>query len=147
MEHAPFPRSALHPDFSAHLVHKFHANSQTKTGSPILPRRRAIRLDKRFEDELLFILRYPRPGITDRKVQRDLSSVTAFALDLYGDFPARGKLDRVIDEISNDLPKPVCVAHKCVGYFGIDPHGRVRGLWRERGPQESQESCACNRAN
>src|SRR5947207_7716643 len=123
MEYTPLPGTTLEPDFSAHELDQCSANSQTETGSAILAGGRAIRLDKRFEDKLLFIFRYPYPGIMDRKVQRRLTSTIVFAVDFYCDLPARGELNRVIDEIRNDLLQPRCVAHECLWYQGVDPHG------------------------
>ncbi len=90
--------------------------------------RRAIRLNERVEDEFLFVFRYPRSGIADRKVQTDFRGITAFAIDLHYDLPARGKLDRVVHEISNDLPKPGRIAHECVGDLRIDPHGEFEAF-------------------
>src|SRR5205809_369984 len=60
---------ALHPDSPSHHPDELLRDRQAQPRASILPRRRAIRLLERLEDQMLLLRRNPNPRITHRKLQ------------------------------------------------------------------------------
>ena len=76
----------------------------------------------------------PMPVSRDGEVQADLVRRSRpFTLDVDHDLAALGELDRVADQVDEDLPQPARVADEGVGHVGGDLAGQLQPLRVRRG--------------
>ncbi len=121
-ERAAMSRRALHLQAAAHHRHNLLAEGQTQTG-PFGPLASLAHLLKRLEDPLRLLRGDAGPRILNLAAQGDLRfSGLGFRLvndrDRQGHTPPVGELDRVAQQVEQDLPQT-----RLVGQHG----GRVRG--------------------
>src|SRR4051794_21820598 len=106
MERTANPKRTLHPDTTAHQPSKLRDDGKTEAGAAELPCGRCIRLRERVKDRRMLLDRDSDSSVRHADVQ----DIAGGALDPHHHFAAFRELDRVADEIDDDLPQTTWVA-------------------------------------
>jgi hypothetical protein len=77
-------------------------------------------LGKGLEDNLLFLRCDADAGVPNRKNQLKLITASRFHADSNPDFSLFSKLDRVADQIDDDLPQPRGVANDLIRHVRVN---------------------------
>jgi hypothetical protein len=77
---------------------------------------------------LLLLRRDTDAGVGDREADRDLVPVLVLPAHVHHHFAHGGELDRVADQVHQDLPETTLVADQRVGDRGIDVTGELEPL-------------------
>ena len=104
------PFDAAHADFAAHELHQPFRDRQAEPRSAVLAGYRCIHLDEPIEDAGLLVARDTDPGVGDGETKPFAGRRRTLAGDPKTDRATRRELDRIVQQIQQDLPKPVLVA-------------------------------------
>ena len=125
----PRAGAALDADLAAHQARQLAADRQAEAGAAVAPRRRRVALRERLEQARLQLprrrrCRCRRPRGGPRRAPPAPASMRMP--------PAIGELDRVGDEVAEDLADPHRVADDDVGAGRRRPRARASGPWPRR---------------
>ena len=110
MKGGSLPDGAFDPDPATHLPDQLRGDSQAQARAAMSAGRRFIGLRKGFENARLLRLGNAAAGIRNVKVQVSLAVGSGLDRDAQNHFSLLGKLDRVVEQVDQDLPKPHRVA-------------------------------------
>src|SRR5690348_18155983 len=99
MKRTAAARLAFKPNLPAHQLHQPLRNRETEARSAVLPRRRAVRLRERLENQRSFFLRETNTGIAYLEINRDAFLVLAVLFGFHYHFALLCKLQGVSDQI------------------------------------------------
>src|SRR5262249_38563427 len=137
VERAPLPRLALDPHSPSHELDELQRNGQAQAGAAVFARRRGVDLRKGLKEETQLLARNADARVTYREMEAGRRFVLGFALDTHGHFARAGELDRVADEVHENLPQPARVADEVLGYVVEHVAGQLEpfgvGAQRQRG--------------
>lgn len=102
-EGAALARRAVDPDLAAHQQGQAFADGQPETGAAVFPCQRTVRLFESLEQAQLVGRADADTGILDLETQQRRGSVRGELANAQGDAAVVGELDRVGDEIDQDL--------------------------------------------
>src|SRR5579864_2993996 len=105
VEHTPAVRLAFHPYLARHQPNQSRRNGQAQSRSSILSRRRSVGLSEGLENESLLVERNPDASVRDREMQAHILLGLGIFFDLENHSAALGKLDRIVDQVRQDLPQ------------------------------------------
>ncbi len=103
-EGAALPHLALEPEPAAHQFGEALDNRQSQARPPIVSCGRCIGLSKGRKNPLLVLLRDSDAGVRHRKPQAHFAVRMSLGCDVHGYLALLGKLDRIADELEQDLP-------------------------------------------
>ena len=139
MERAALARLALHPDRSAHHVHKSRADRQSQPRAAVRSGHGAIGLRERLEDYFCFSVGMPTPVSFTTKCKQAIAGVVAIpAATLTNDLAVFRELDGVADQIDEHLAHAAGVADDGVGNVRLDVVDQFQPFWRARTPKRLQ---------
>ena len=133
VESAAGSDAALRPYPSLHQFDDARRNGESEAGAAELARRGRIDLGIGGEDQLARLFRNPDPRVANREPQGSGGSVLGVGLDPDDHFTLLGELDRVPDEIDEDLPEPRRIAYERRRRRRGRCGARARAPSRERG--------------
>ncbi len=114
-EGGPDPGLALEPDAAAHQLHQAAGDGEPEPGAAVLARGRHVGLGERLEELRGLLRRHAHPGVAHGELQLDLVAGPLQQLDGEPDLAALGELDRVVDEVGEDLSETQRVAAQVLG--------------------------------
>ncbi len=128
---------ALHLDTPLHRLRQFAADRQAQAAAAVLRRGAgAIGLLEAAEQALLLFLADARPGVAHFEMQR---AQLAVAARMQGDGSAAGELDRVGEQVEQDLPYPHRIAGRLQARRQLVVEGEAQALLRcQRSHQRGQ---------
>src|SRR2546421_395042 len=106
MERASAADFALDPDASAHEFDQTRANGQPKPGAAIFSGGGAVSLRKRLENEFLLFFRNAAARVCDAPMHHDRFPGLRFQLCLHTYGTSVCELDRIANQIQQDLLEP-----------------------------------------
>ena len=106
---------AVEPDASAHPLDEAAADGEAQPGPAEPARGRRIGLRKGVEDEAALLGGDPDARVLDRHSQGDGVGGHGLGVDANRNFAPLRELDRVADQVDEDLADPSGVAHEVVG--------------------------------
>ena len=121
-------RLALDPDASAHQPHERGRDGQAETGAAEPARRRSVRLAERLEDRRRASRRDADPGVGDAEMQLVLPSLRESSRTATNDVAALGELERVADQVRQDLLEARRVADDAGGHVRVDVADQLEPL-------------------
>src|SRR5207248_2746529 len=111
---------------------------QSKARAAVLARGGHVDLRKRPEQQSHLVRGDANARIGDRKVQANPSRFFQLLLDTQHDLSGGGELDRIANQVDDDLPQPAGVAHYAVGDIGQDVADQLQPLDVGAGGQRVQ---------
>ena len=105
---------AVEPDAPAHPLDQPATDGETKPGPAESARRRGVRLSEGVEDEPALVGRDPDARVLHGHAQGYVLGGHGLGVDANGDFALLGELDRVADQIDEDLADPPGIADEVV---------------------------------
>ena len=103
------PQGTLHLHIAAQATGEATRNRQTQTSATKAARDRRIGLRKRIKKARERIRRNPDSGIDDGDFQPVTARRVGHATPVQSDLAARGELDRVTDQVDQNLPHPIAI--------------------------------------
>src|SRR5690349_7978664 len=129
MEPAASPRCAVDLEPAAHQLDESAAEGQAEAGAAEFPARGAVDLGEGFEQPADVAPVDADPGVGDGEGDVVPARTVAFGdVGTDEDVPVVGELDRVADEVEQDLPQATLVATNPVGQIGWVVHDDVEVL-------------------
>src|SRR5580698_9152018 len=104
------PRRAFHADAAAHALNQLPADGQSKPGSSVFARCRAIGLHKRLEQLRLGLPGDADTGVLNFKAHQHIGRRLLLARHADRHLAGVGKFDGVADEVGQDLAQTTRVA-------------------------------------
>ena len=135
---------------AAHQLRESPADGQPEPGPAVAARRRAIDLAERLEQTVHPVLGDADPGVADREVEPvPVARVEPLGAGRDHHLPALGELDRVVQQVDQDLPQPRDVADDGARRRRVEVVGEVEPLLqRARGATSSSaDSTHSRRSN
>ncbi len=129
----PSPTSLSTHSSPVHQFDQLHRDAKSQTGAAVATRGRTVGLAECLKDLLLFFGRNPDAGVTDHEVQIDLRFFERIDRDDDDDFALLGELERVADQVDDDLSESPGIADERVGHIRGYEVGQFHSLFR--GPQ------------
>jgi hypothetical protein len=105
---------ALQPDLPAHQLDQAARDGQAEAGAAVLARGGHVRLRERLEQPGHLLLAHADAGVAHREAQLRLVPGALQHLRLQPDLALRRELDRVVDEVGQDLAEAQRVAQQVV---------------------------------
>ena len=106
MESAADAIFALGPDSATHHFNKTFGDGEAKTGATVFARRGSISLGKCLEQAGALLGRHADAAVADGELQFDPVSILLLESNADDDLAAFGELDRVVDQIDQNLAEP-----------------------------------------
>src|SRR5258706_2847536 len=103
MEDAALARFTLDPDFATHHLDQLRGNGETESRAAVLARGRTVGLREGVEDDALFVRGNADTRVPYGKVQANIIILPRLQLQADDDLAGVRELDRVANEIDNDL--------------------------------------------
>src|SRR5512143_3780059 len=103
VKRAAFSDAAFHPDLTVHQFCELLGDRQAESGAPKLSRDRSMSLGKTFENGPQLVWRNADPGIRHRETNRARGKMVGVVRDFNDDGPLVRELDRVADEVDENL--------------------------------------------
>src|SRR5438067_1016968 len=103
-------RLAGQPDRAVHHFAELLRNAEPEPGAAIPPCRRTVGLGEGVENVPLFFHRNADAGVTDFEGKQNRRSISVDRIDANANRTLFGELDRVADQIGQDLPQPRRIA-------------------------------------
>ena len=119
---------ALHANLSAHEFGEPLADRQAQTGAAKPPRGGGVGLHERLEEIHLHGGRHADARIRDREAQHMPAVPAPVGRDMEHDFALGGELDRVADEVEDDLAQTHGIAAHPRRHLRIDVHHEFEPL-------------------
>jgi hypothetical protein len=123
-EARPLARPARDGDRAAHRRHDARRDGEAEADAAHAPRRVGAGLLELPEDAVEVLRRQTRPGVGDGEHQAAVGLV-----DLQRHAALRGELDRIADEVEDDLAQAVRIGHDAASRGGCDMAGDVDALF------------------
>jgi hypothetical protein len=135
MESASSADFALDPDPAAHQAYQLRRDRQAQPGAAIETGRGAVGLGERGEDRLPPVGGDADPRVAYAEMQPDVAFCPRFGIEIDIDdhLSALGELDRVAQQIDEDLTQPRRVANDSIGHIEMNATGHFESL--RLGPQ------------
>jgi hypothetical protein len=111
---------ALEPDPTRHALDQAPGDREPQSGSTEPPCGRGIRLSEGVEDEPAFVVGNADACVLHGDIQRHRLRRDRFGVDTHRDLAPLGELDRVADQIEDDLADSPGVADQIVRDIGPD---------------------------
>ena len=128
MKRAAGARLALDPEPSAHQPHERGRDRQAEAGAAEPARRRSVRLTEGFEDGVVLLRRDADAGVGDAEVQLRAALGARVLPDGDEDVAALGELERVADQVRQDLLNPRRVADDAGRHVRVDVANELEPL-------------------
>ena len=104
------PRLACQADRPAHHLAKLLGDTEAEPGAAVAAGRRTVCLSERVKDAPLFLRRDPDAAIADVEREHHRWTLGLDRLDPNTHLAPIGKLDRIADQVCQDLPQPRRIA-------------------------------------
>src|SRR5205823_11162715 len=134
-EPAAGPLLALDPDLAPHEAGEHPRDRQAQTGAAVPAGGGAVDLRIRREDLRALLLRQPDAGIGDLEAEQHARTEGVQSHRLDDDLAGVGELDRVADQVEQDLAQSPWVADDSYRHVGLDVEDELDALVR-RGLRE-----------
>ena len=121
-------RLAVEGDIAAHLFYQFLSDHQPQAGPPVAAGNTGVRLTECLEQTRLIALRYADTGIADLHLNLHLVITERPLFDKNVDIAALGKLDRVTDQIGDDLLQAQRIANDVIRHVVFDIERQLQPL-------------------
>ena len=135
---------ALEPDASTHQRDERRGNREAQARPPESARGRSVCLAEGFEDAGLLLDRYADARVGHREVQRRAVAGDILA-NRHHDVTAFGELERIPDEIRDDLLEPDGIAGDGLGNVRGDVRDELEALAIALGPPAASRRCRSRR--
>ncbi len=129
-ERAAHADRALHPDAPVHQLHELFGDSKAEPGTSVFARRRAVGLGEALEDGVQFFGGDSDARVRDCEPQIAGAVIIGVRLNPHFEMTLLRELDRVAEQINDDLAKPVRVADQIDGHAGIETLAQRQALGR-----------------
>src|SRR4030095_826642 len=129
VDRASGAEAAFHPDPPLHQLDDAPRNGQSEAGPAELACRGGIDLGIRGEDMLTCPLRNPTPCVAYCELQSTGGTVLGVRFDPNDHFPLLRELDRIPDEIDEDLSEPRRIAYERCRDFRGDAQPQLEPLF------------------
>ena len=114
-EGAAHPGLAFEPDAPAHQLDQPPADGQPQPGAAVLAGRGRVGLHEWLEELGRLLAGHADAGVAHRELELHLLARAFEQFDVQPDLAALGELDRVVDEVREDLAKAERVAQQMLG--------------------------------
>src|SRR5262245_51031414 len=121
MKRAAAADLAVEPDAPAHPLHQPAADREAEAGPAEPSRRRRVGLGEGVEDEPALVRRDPDACVLYRYAKDHGVVRHRLGIDANGDLAPLGELDRVADQVDENLADTAGVAHEIVGHPRVNP--------------------------
>ncbi len=133
-----FTRRAVYTDFTAHLLDQALGNHQAQPGAARLARQRVIGLAERLEQRAYILAGQADAGVLHADAQLHAVFLFFFNHRPGDDSALAGELDRVADQVGQDLLEPQRVAHQRQRRVAVDQADQFQLLGMGGGREDGQ---------
>src|ERR1700686_1060272 len=126
VKYAALPDFTLHPHFSTHHFYDPAGNGQAQAGPSESPRGGSVRLRESFKYQLLLITRNSDSCVRYANVQMYGVVGLTLRFRVNDDVSMFGELDRITDQIHDQLPETRWISYHCTWHVGRNPGGQFQ---------------------
>ena len=141
-EHRAFTRLAFDANLAAHLLHQTLGNDQAQTGPAGLARQRIVSLTEGLEQRPHILIGQADAGVLHADAQLYAAAgfvvVVIFKHGPHGDRAFAGELDRVVNQVGEDLLEPQRVAHQRQRRVAVHQADQLQAFLVGRGGEHGQ---------
>src|SRR4051794_33823044 len=120
MEYTALPHTTADANRPTHALHQFLRDRESQSRTTEAPRSRRINLDERLEDRLKFFVRNAHACICHTEPDLARTSIAPMHPHANDDFSGLSKLDRVANEIDENLAQSMRIGCDGDTLGGID---------------------------